>query len=451
MTASRLPARCPLRLLCWSLLFCAAQATYATDAADGNEPPLAPPQAAAEEVSTQAGWREAVSRAGITGSLRAGYWSSNRRQDDEHDIAVPSAWLKLDKRFESGIGVFAEGYLANEDVFGERRGESRLREGYVEGRHGKFDYRLGKQIIAWGRADRLNPTDNLTPRDATLLAADIDEDRFGSLAAKGSWSFDLNTSLIGVWIPQFKPNVIGLPARPGVVFQENVPDSQRQWALKLDQSGKAIDWSLSWFDGYDLSADLSAGALTPAGQVVNLDHHRIRVLGADAATTLGAYRFALEGAHVRTEDADGNNPGIKNPYFYGVFGVERDFADTLVVIVQVFTRQVSHYRDPELITNPAVRALAVQQAIGSAQYDRSQQGASMRVAKKWFNETLDTELACAALFGRYGYLLRPRVTWLYSDSIKLIGGYEWFKGSDKTIYGLLEKNKALFAEVRWFF
>ena len=75
----------------------------------------------------------------------------------------------------------------------------------------------------------------------------------------------------------------------------------------------------------------------------------------------------------------------------------------------------------------------------------------MRVAKKWFNETLDTELAGAALFGRYGYLLRPRVTWLYSDSIKFIGGYEWFKGSDKTIYGLLEKNKTLFAEVRWFF
>ena len=432
--------------LCCSLLLCVAHAAIAATDSDSGEPELAPPEE--QDANASPGWREA---AGITGSLRAGYWSSNRRQDDEQHIGVPSVWLKLDKRLESGLGLFAEGYLANEDAFGERRDESRLREAYFEGRHGKFDYRMGKQIIAWGRADRFNPTDNLTPRDATLLAADIDEDRFGSLAAKTSWNFDLNTSLIGVWVPHFSPNVIGLPAQPGVNFQEYEPESKRQWALKLDQSGKAVDWSVSWFDGFDLSADLSPGPATGSGTTIKLDHHRVRVLGADAATTMGSYRFALEGAYVRTEDAQGTDPFIKNPFFYGVFGVERDFADTLVVIVQVFTRQVSHYSDPETIANPALRTLAVRQAIGSAQYDRSQQGTSMRVAKKWFNETLDTELAGAALFGRYGYLLRPRVTWLYSDSVKLIGGYEWFKGSDKTIYGLLEKNKTLFAELRWFF
>ena len=32
-----------------------------------------------------------------------------------------------------------------------------------------------------------------------------------------------------------------------------------------------------------------------------------------------------------------------------------------------------------------------------------------------------------------------------------VPGYEFFKGSDTTIYGLLEKNKTLFAEVRYFF
>ena len=76
---------------------------------------------------------------------------------------------------------------------------------------------------------------------------------------------------------------------------------------------------------------------------------------------------------------------------------------------------------------------------------------SLRIAKKWFNETLEGEIAGAALLTRHGYSLRPRVTYLYSDSIKFIAGYEYFRGSDKTIYGLLEKNKTLFAEVRYFF
>jgi hypothetical protein len=284
-----------------------------------------------------------------------------------------------------------------------------------------------------------------------LLAGDIDEDRFGSLAAKGSWNFDAHTSVTGVWIPQFRPNVVPLPPRPGVTYQENVPDSSRQWALKLDQSGKAIDWSVSWFDGFDLSADISPGPLTAAGQVVKLDHNRIKVLGADAATTFGSYRLALEGAYVRTEDPDGTNPGIKNPFFYGVIGVERDYPDNLTVIVQAFTRQITHYSNPEDIANPGVRAIAVQQAVINSQYDRTQRGMSLRLDKKWLNETLEAELAAIALFNRDGYFVRPRVIYMWSDSIKFIAGYEYFKGSDKTTYGLLEKNKTLYSEVRWYF
>ncbi len=456
-TARAAAARQILRMLCLAGSLGFPLIPFAAQAAEnGDAPPLAPPEAGTpgsgaggrKEESTP---RNSLAQAGITGSLRSGYWSSNRRLDDETNIGVASAWLKLDKKLDSGVGLFAEGYLANEDVFGDRRDASRLREGYVEGRKGNFDYRVGKQIIAWGRTDRLNPTDNLTPRDATLLAGDIDEDRFGSLAAKASWNFDAATSLTGVWIPEFRPNVVPLPARPGVVYQENVPDSSRQWALKLDQSGKAIDWSVSWFDGFDLSADISPGPTTAAAQVVKLDHHRIRVLGADAATTRGSFRFALEAAYVRTEDPDGINPGIKNPFVYGVFGVERDYTGNLTVIVQAFTREVVSYSNPEDIANPAARAIAVQQAVANNQYDRTQQGLSARIDKKWFNETLEGELAAAVLLNRDGYSLRPRVIYIWSDSIKFITGYEYFKGSDKTTYGLLEKNKLLYAELRYFF
>ena len=445
-------ARQLLRMLCLAGILGFPLIPFATQAAqDEDEPPLAPPEAGAAGAKEGPGLRNAMTQAGITGSLRGGYWSSNRRLDDETNIGVASAWLKLDKKLDSGIGLFAEGYLVSEDAFGDRRDESRLREGYVEGRKGNFDYRVGKQIIAWGRTDRLNPTDNLTPRDTTLLAADIDEDRFGSLAAKASWNFDAATSLTGIWIPEFRPTVIPVPARTGVVNQENIPDSSRQWALKLDQSGKAVDWSVSWFDGFDLNGDISPGPLTPAGQVVTLDHHHIRVLGADAATTRGSYRFALEGAYVRTDDPDGTNPFIKNPFFYGVFGVERDYPDNFTVIVQAFDREVTHYSNPELIADPVTRAIAVQQAVINNQYDRTQQGLSLRIDKKWFNETLEGELAAITLLNREGYALRPRVIYMWSDSVKIIGAYDYFKGTDKTTYGLLERNKSLYSEIRWYF
>lgn len=417
-------------------------------AEEDDEPPLAPPES--EAAAKSECWRAKSRALGLSGSVRASYWSSNRHLDDQHDIDVASAWINLDRRFGSW-GIFAEGYLANEDIFGDQRDTSRLREAYVDARSDAWDFRFGRQIVAWGRADRLNPTDNLTPRDFTLLVPEVDEDRFGSLAAKATWNLNTTTGLTGIWLPDFQPNVVGLPPASGVVFQENIPAGSRQWALKLDQSGGRIDWSVSYFDGYDLNPDLSFGVSSSGINVVTLDHHRIKVLGADAATTVGAYRYAVEAAYTQTEDSDGTNPFVRNPFVYAVFGVERDFGNNLDVIVQAFAREIVNYSDPEAIADPATRSLAVQQAVAGNQYDSHQQGISVRIGKKWFNETVEGELAGAFLLNRSGYLLRPKLSWAASDNLKLITGVEYFGGSDKTSYGVLEKNNGVFAEARYFF
>ena len=431
--------------------------------ADDTEPPLVPPTSEPEPAMAPAettdvprtGWagmKEEMHEWGLTGSLRAGYWSSNRRSDDEKHIPNLSAWLKLDRKIVKNWGVFVEGYLNREDPFGTRHNTSRLREAYVEGRSGDWDFRFGKQIIAWGRADRFNPTDNLTPRDFTLLAPDIDEDRFGSVAAKASWNINSSMSLTGVWLPRFRPHVFAFAAQPGVTVDRDIPGSARQWAVKLDQSGKAVDWSVSYFDGFDLTPDVSFGGINANGLIVaKFRHNRTRVLGADAATTLGAYRLATEIAYTRTEDSNGDNPDIKNSHWYGVVGLERSFTDNLTVNTQLFLRRVSHYTNPEDIADPGVRPFAIQNAILNNQYDKQQYGLTLRVAKKWFNETLEGELAGSLLLNRSGYLIRPKLIYAFSDSIKFIGGFEYFDGSENTAYGRQDKNRGLFTEVRYFF
>ncbi len=420
--------------------------------ADDSEPPLVPEEKPKVSASGIAGVKETLHEWGLTGSLRAAYWSSNRRSDDEKHIPNVSAWLKLDRKIIKNWGVFVEGYLNREDPFDTQHNTSRFREAYVEGRAGDWDFRFGKQIIAWGRADRFNPTDNLTPRDFTLLAPDTDEDRFGSVAAKVSWNWNASTSVTAVWLPMFRPHVFSFPDQPGISVDRDTPDSARQWALKLDQSGKAIDWSVSYFDGYDLTPDISFGGVTGAGSIVaKIRNNRTRVIGADAATTLGAYRLATEIAYTRTEDNGGSNPEIKNSHWYGVFGVERPFEDNLTINAQLFVRRISQYSNPEEITDPAIRPFAIQNAILNNQYDKQQFGMTLRVAKKWFNETLDGELAGSVLLNRSGYLVRPKLVYAYTDSIKLIGGVEYFGGSGKTGYGRQEKNRGVFAEMRYFF
>ena len=411
----------------WMVLF-AATSMHIAGAQEAND--MAPPVRDAATSSTSIVSNKLHSL-GLTGSLRGGYWSSNRLYDDVSNVGAASTWLKLDKKLDNGIGLFAEGFASREDFRTGGNTRNRVREAYLETRSGAFDIRVGKQIIAWGRTDRLNPTDNLTPRDSTLMAADIDEDRFGSMASKVSWNMDAYTSLTGVWLPEFQPNRIFL--RSG--FSESIPNSNRQWAVKLDQSGKDIDWSLSYFDGYDLNGDLSASRV--------LQHYRTKVIGVDAATTRGAYRFAVESAYTQTEDTGGTNEFIKNPFLYTVVGVERDFGNNTSGIVQFFNRTVSNYSQPS--------SAARLHAILSNQLDRTQNGVSIRIAKKWWNETLETELAGASLLDRNGYSVRPRMTYLWSDQVKILSGYEYYQGSSDTLYGLLHKNSLFFIEMRYFY
>ena len=412
--------------LCLSLL------SHLVKAADLDND-MAPPMSIEEAAATTAYPIKAqLSRLGVTGSFRTGYWSSNRLYDDVSGVGTASAWLKLEKKLDNGIGLFAEGYSAREDLRTDGNTRSSIREMYVETRKGDFDFRVGRQIIAWGRTDRLNPTDNLTPRDARLLATDIDEDRFGSLAAKALWSLAANDSLTLVLLPEFQAN------KSYSKFTEVIPTANNQWAIKYDQSGKAIDWSVSYYDGYDLSPDLSASYV--------YEHYRIKVLGMDLATTIGSNRFALESAYTQTQDMNGTNEYIKNPFLYTVIGVEHDFGNSTSGIVQIFNRHIYNYSTPDTSTS-----LKLLRSVVISQLDRNQDGISIRIAKKWLNETLETELAGSTLLERNGYSLRPRVTYLWSDSIKLLAGYEYYAGNSNTYYGYLKKNNTLFMELRYFY
>ena len=405
----------------------ACSLAQANDLENDLAPLMSPDEPVPQSTNT---FKQQLNQWGVTGSFRTGYWSSNRLYDDVNNVGTASAWLKLEKKLDSGIGIFAEGYSAREDLRSDGVSRSGMREMYVEARKGDFDFRVGRQIVAWGRTDRLNPTDNLTPRDSRLLVADIDEDRFGSLAVKTSWNLTANDSVTLVLLPEFQAN------KNYSKFAEVVPTANNQWAIKYDQSGKAIDWSVSYYDGYDLSPDLSASYVN--------QHYRIKVYGMDIATTVGNNRFALESAYTQTQDMNGTDENIKNPFLYTVIGVEHDFGNNTSGIIQFFNRHIYHYSIPT--TTPGLY-----HAIFSSQLDRNQDGISIRIAKKWWNETLETELAGSTLLERNGYSIRPRVTYLWSDSIKLLAGYEYYAGNTNTYYGYLKNNNTLFFELRYFY
>ena len=236
----------------------------------------------------------------VSGSLRSGYWSSSRTLDDRAHLATAALWLKAESRLTSQLHLTVEGWVRGDDLFREQASWGELREAYLDLRLDTVDLRIGKQIIVWGRADRLNPTDTLTPRNFTLLAVEEDDQRVGTPAIKLSY-FVGRFSLTSIWSPHFAPHTIPLPhLAPTVRLREQSPSPTfAQWAVKLDHFGDVVDWSLSYFDGYNLIPDLRLGPVTASPIPVTLTHNHIRVIGADFASTLGRFGLRGEAAYMR--------------------------------------------------------------------------------------------------------------------------------------------------------
>jgi hypothetical protein len=395
---------------------------------------------AATFAATPAGAQDAdlLERAGITGSLRTGYWSSTRDLDGQTPVGAGMLWLKATGALSSHVSYQFEGWAALRGPADDARYRAEAREAFLDLRFGPLDVRVGRQIIVWGRADGINPTDNLSAKDLTLLTPDDDDQRLGTTALRASYYLG-DIGLTGVWSPELRPHRFPLPRMEGVMVDHDHDSWQLdQWAARIEQSGRAVDWSVSYFDGFDLTPDLGPPAL-------RLTHRRVRVFGADMAANAGRFALRAEGAYVHTEDASGADPYAKNRHLFVVAGADRTFLETLNVNLQYLHRHVFDYAPP------VEEMIAVQQAVVSSQTRRVQHGASLRVAQKWFHDTLEAECAAAAWIEPYGYTVRPRVAYAVSDQWKTIAGAEVFGGEAASLFGLLRENSTAYVEARWSF
>jgi hypothetical protein len=402
--------------------------------------------AVAGELSADGDWHDALA---LSGSLRASHWSSAMNSDQRRDLVAGALWLKAAPRLGSDASLMFEGWTMGDRDGLATKHYDRVREGYLSLTSGNTDLRIGKQIIVWGRADRFNPTDNLTPRDYTLLTVEDDDQRSGRYAAKATYNFS-DIALSAIWLPRYSPNVLPVPSMPGVSFREYAAPRSGA-ALKLEQTGNAVDWSLSYYGGPDLNPDLGIDAAGVNGVDLRLDHHRIQVLGADAAAVIGPYALRAEAAYTRSVDINGLDPLVKNPMFHLVAGGDRTFFDYLNINLQYYLRYVQHYVDPATIGDPALQSIATQEALLTNQYARFQHGITFRISDKWLNETLEAELAGITSFTRRDYVLKPKLVYALSDAWKGSLGAILFRGDQDSFYGRLKDNSTVFMELKYSF
>ena len=365
---------------------------------------------------------------------------------NEIDLSETRIKLELLSTLGEYTAFSSRFYYAYDGV--KKTGEWNLQEAYMDYYSNFVDIRFGKQIIAWGKADEINPTDILNPQNLANIAEDKSIRKIGLLSIKTDWKF-YDFILEGIWKPEFQS--IQLPALnsrwaffslPGITElpSPSYPDNKlknTEWAFKLYRTVSLFDFSISYFDGWDniFTPNL---VFDPVAQQMELDQlvfHRTKMIGADFAGSIESVDVWGECAYFRTEDTKGTNPLIKNPYIQFVLGGDYTFGYNIETNVQYFQQYITKIDDDaeEESEENVISKLGIGIPL--------QQATSLRVKKK-FGEW---EVNWVELFGLYdikhnGIMLQPKLVISPEDAFLVEFGIMIFDGDEESIFGRFDDN-----------
>jgi hypothetical protein len=352
------------------------------------------------------------------------------------------------------------------------RSRTYLDEVYLNLYAGNLDLRAGKQIYAWGRADAFNPTDNLSVWDFSD-PLDTGDEKIGAVSIRADYYVG-NWTLEGVLAPSFTPSVLPdsssrwfpmLPptiSNPGYPAAGNrsidasytwadpvLPDEgleSTQYAIKVSGTVTGWDLSISWFDGYDdlpgLHTTVTADSTLAVAEVVlQPQYHRRRAIGADFATTFGKFGLRGEAAYYLTDDWDGNDPAIDDPYGQYTLGLDYTFRDVfpdkdLFLLVEwIHEVQVpdrgTHYRITDL--NHVFR----KSLVGKADLHLGQ-FATVKLEGVWNVYAGD-------------WWLRPGLFWSVADGLELQLDVDLLGGPDDSFFGTFRDNRRIQGRLKYSF
>jgi len=206
-----------------------------------------------------------------------------------------------------------------------------VREAWVQTSIGTWDLKVGQQIVVWGRADGINPTNNITPINPLALSSETDDQRLGNILLQSSfgWNqFRLEEFGFRYSNPTYCLLMRSLFRRYSNRHTSYPRDAAKNgsYALRLNADLAQVDGSISYYNGYvtmpsfDYSLDATGVHLIPAA-------YRIHAIGGDFSTTLGSYGIRGEAAFKQTVDDYKSALYLPNPNLEYVVGVDKSIGD----------------------------------------------------------------------------------------------------------------------------
>ena len=385
----------------------------------------------------------------LSGNVSTYAATGNRKLDDVSDVKGINGVLKINARLNRHVGLYVD-LRHSLSPYGSANWYNGLREGYLSADVGNFSVRLGRQIIVWGRADKFNPTDNLTPTDYQILSPNDEAQRFGTAALQVQYFATAQYTVTGIVLPAFHSSIL-----PSGLYPPQLTGSQPvqdyslhtlEWALKLDKAGGRLDWSVSYYHGYAL---LPAVLVNSKFQPL-LTNPRINVLGADFATTAGQFGFRGEAAYTRVKSATVALATPPKSYFYSVLGADRQVGWHVMVNVQWLYHHVYGFQNPAQ-TPVMLQPIELGNAAAFNQFHGNENGVAIRLSRNFMNDNLRTSLAALYYFEGADYAIRPKL--IYAFNGHWVGSVfaDDYQGPAHSYFGYLKKNSLVMAEITYEF
>lgn len=330
----------------------------------------------------------------------------------------------------------------------------RSKEAYLLYGGDDFDFRIGQQQIVWGKTDGLRMLDIINPLDMReFILDDFLDSRIGLWSARLNWYADIDGSeheFEFIVIPDARPGefapagsrwAYALPTAPaGTVLAIQAGD-EPDWRPSDIEAGLAWrsniagwDLSLNWFYGWKDSPNMQKSQ-SPGLLTLTPVYQRMNTVGGSFSNAFGAVVVRGEMAVNIGEGINktGTTPATsigRETTVNAAFGLDYT-KNNWRISPQFFIRYL-----PGGDTNIAE--------------DQTSGFVSLMISTDYLNEKLKPELIGLYDWADGSWMLRPKVSYEFSDQITARFGGDLFGGS-KGFFGQFDKNDRLYTEVEYTF
>jgi hypothetical protein len=344
---------------------------------------------------------------------------------------------------------------------GKEYTDFQLKEAYAGYSADKLDIFLGNQIVAWGRTDGFNPTNNINPNDYFFLTADPDDQKLSNFMLRTRYRFTPAMDIDVIAIPFYVTSVyrydlfdMGEYSQFVTFSDPTLPEKtfkNGSVAARLNFEFPVIGFSVSYFRGFDpflgfdiKQIDWSSDRLS----ILNSATPYLKnTLGADFAIPAGAWIFRGEIAynHTRGYDTVIYKPAPSLDY---VAAIERSIGG-ITTILQYVGKYIPGFTelnepvmgdpmDPMAISNYAGAMIRYESAKFNRkifyQQENTNHALSLTLSRSFAYDTWYAELTGYYNLTSEEYMVRPKLTWKATDALSLSAGGSYMRGPESSIF-----------------